>query len=344
LALTVKRIERLTEPGTYLDGRIGGGVAGLYLKVNTATSRSWLLRYEQAGRERWMGLGPVSEVTLVQARNAAKIAREQLRQGIDPINARRDAKAERLSQNASSRTFAEAAEQYFNFHSAMWRSSKHQHNFLASLKNYAYPTIGKLPVDKIDRALVLRILEPIWQTKSETASRVRGRIENVLDYARVQNWRSGENPAAWAGNLEHALPATGKITKVRHHAALPWADMPAFIVELPHRNALHRYGVRKRTSESITTDEFILDRPRHNRIALCHPGIDPNVPQRNDGRPQRLAGRDLRMDCHLLPSDGLVDTVGPTWTGSSCTTSSRRWRSAASAPANHFRSGSHNRR
>jgi integrase len=236
MALTVKQVDKLTEPGRYLDER------GLYLQVTKAGVRSWLLRYERGGRERAMGLGPVGDFTLDEARERARKARQLLKDGIDPLDARKAERtrhaAEAALAAATNVTFKECAEQYYRFHSRKWANAKHAAQFLSTLKMYVYPTLGKLPVAAIDKALVLKAIEPIWFSKPETASRVRGRIEAVLDFAKTRGYRSGDNPAAWDGNLVHALPARGTIAKVEHHAALPFAELPGFISQLATREGI----------------------------------------------------------------------------------------------------------
>jgi integrase len=236
MALTTKRVRELTEPGRYGDGR------GLYLQVTRAGVRSWLLRYERGGRERAMGLGPVSEFTLEQARERARLERQRLHEGIDPIDARREARTRRLADHAAAEaanvTFEICADQHFKFHSQKWSNEKHAEQVRSSLRAYAYPVLGKLPVADIDKALVLKVLEPIWYTKTETASRVRGRIEQVLDFARVRGYRTGENPAAWDGNLVHALPSRAGIAKVKHYSALAFAEVPAFMKLLGERQGM----------------------------------------------------------------------------------------------------------
>jgi integrase len=245
MALTTRKVLQAKQPGRYADGQ------GLYLQINPSGAGFWLLRYERYDerpnrkgrrRERWMGLGPASEFTLLEARERARAQRQKLRDGIDPIDARN---AERGTQRteaarakAKEKTFEECAEQYFNFHAPKWRNAKHRAQFLSTLKQYAYPVLGRLPVAAIDNSLVLKCVQPIWQSKNETASRVRGRIEAVLDYAKVNGWRDGANPAAWNSNLEHALPAPGTIVAVKHHAALPFAELPAFMVQLRERDAV----------------------------------------------------------------------------------------------------------
>jgi integrase len=232
MALTTKRVAKLTEAGRYGDGH------GLYLQVTPAGVRSWLLRYERAGRERWMGLGPLHTFTLDEARARARQARQQLADGIDPLDARKAERAERALDAAKAMTFADAARQYFDQHEGKWKNRKHRAQFLATLRDYALPVLGRLPVAAIDTGLVLRCIEPIWQSKTETASRVRGRIEAILDWATVRGYRAGDNPARWNGHLGEVLPARGQIKKIQHHPALPFAEVPHFITQLAGREGM----------------------------------------------------------------------------------------------------------
>lgn len=255
MALTARQVAKLTEPGRYGDGK------GLYLQVTPTGARSWLLRYERDGRERAMGLGPVDDFTLDEARERARKARQLLKDGIDPIDARIEERAKQTLEKAlaaaANVTFKECAEQYYRFHSRKWNNAKHSAQFLSTMKMYAYPALGKLPVAAIDKALVLRAIEPIWYTKTETASRVRGRIEAVLDFAKTRSYRAGENPATWDGNLVHVLPARATIAKVEHHAALPFAELPEFMAQLANREGMAARALEftiltaARTSETI---------------------------------------------------------------------------------------------
>jgi integrase len=236
MALSIKRIRAATTPGRYGDGH------GLYLQVRSATSRAWVLRTERSGKIRWMGLGSLADYTLDEARERARKARQLLHDGIDPIEARK-AEHKRLIAEAAAAaakdiSFEKAAEQYFNFHSPSWKNAKHRAQFLSSLKTYAYPVLGRLPVGVIDKTHVLQVLQPIWQGKNETASRIRGRIESVLDYSKTNGWRTGENAAAWTGNLEHALPAPARMQTEEHHPALDFSAMPAFVAALRQRQHL----------------------------------------------------------------------------------------------------------
>jgi integrase len=243
MALTAKKISTLEE-GRHGDGR------GLYLQVTASGARSWLLRYERHGRERAMGLGSFEDFTLEEARDRARKARQLLKDGIDPIDARRETRNAQVlaSTKAAARnvTFKDCAAQYFNFHSSKWKNRKHAAQFLSTLETYAYPVFGKLPVASIDKSHVLTAIEPIWLEKTETASRLRGRIEAVLDFAQVRGYREGDNPAEWSGNLKHLLPAPTAVTKVKHHAALPYSDLPVFI-----KNLADRTGVAARALEFL---------------------------------------------------------------------------------------------
>jgi Phage integrase central domain/Arm DNA-binding domain len=185
-----------------------------------------------------MGLGALHTYTLDEARELARKARQQLKEGIDPVDARQADRAARALEAARSVAFEEAAQQYFDAHERKWRNAKSRAQFLSSLKAYAFPKIGKLPVAAIDTGMVLKVIEPIWQTKTETASRVRGRIEAVLDWATVRGYRTGDNPARWKGHLAEVLPARTVIQKAKHHAALAFAELPEFLIGLRQREGI----------------------------------------------------------------------------------------------------------
>src|SRR6516165_2727162 len=230
--LTALKVERAKQPGMYGDG------GGLYLRVTEDGAKNWVFRFMLNGRARWMGMGPLHTVSLAEARNRAGEHRLQRHDGIDPIEARR---AERLKvqlEAAKAITFKECADAYIKAHRAGWRNGKHAGQWEATLGTYAEPLIGKLSVQAIDTALVLKVLEPIWTTKPETAGRVRGRIESILDWAKVRGYRVGENPARWKGHLDHLLPARGKVRRVEHHAALPYAELPGFLVALREQEGI----------------------------------------------------------------------------------------------------------
>jgi integrase len=235
MALTEKRIAKLKEPGRYADGNR----TGLYLQISSETNRSWLFRYDRNGRgERWMGLGPLHTINLQEARERARKARQLLLDGIDPLDARTQERARRALEAARIITFEKAAQAYYDTHERSWKNDKHRAQFVSTLKAYVFPKLGRLPVADIDTGLVLKCIEPIWQEKTETANRVRGRIESVLDWATVRGYRKGDNPARWRGHLAEVLPSREKIQKTVHHAALPFPELPAFIAKLKAREGV----------------------------------------------------------------------------------------------------------
>lgn len=224
--LTALKVTRLKEkPGMHADG------GGLYLQV-TRGGASWVLRFMLAGRPRYMGLGPLALYGLADARAKALEARRLRHEGYDPIEARRATRMRARLDAAKSIAFKECASRYVTAHKAGWRSAKHAAQWEATLLTYAEPVIGALPAQAVDTSLVLKVLEPIWTTKPETASRVRQRIEAVLDWAKVRGYREGENPARWKGHLDVLLPALGKVRRVEHHAALAYGDLPDFMTAL----------------------------------------------------------------------------------------------------------------
>jgi integrase len=249
--LSAKKVEREKRPGRYFDRH------GLYLQIKGVNNKSWLLRFERDGRERWLGLGPLHTYNLKEARERARDARQLLHSGIDPIEDRKAKKAERALAAAKSVTFKECAEAYIAANEGAWKNAKHAAQWTATLKTYVYPHIGNLPVASVDTGLVLKCVEPIWKDKTETASRVRGRIESVLDWAAVRNYRSGDNPARWRGYLEHVLPQKGKINKVEHHAALPYAELPAFMAELDRREGVAAKALQFAILTAARTGEVV---------------------------------------------------------------------------------------
>lgn len=225
--LTALAAERLAKkPGMYCDGK------GLYLRVTSPSARSWAFRYMRDKKAHEVGLGPYPAVSLAEARKRAAEARQLLAHGKDLLIERASAKAAQAAGVARAVTFKDAAERYIAAHKAGWKNAKHAAQWTTTLATYAYPLIGESPVQAIDTGLVLKVLEPIWTAKTETASRLRGRIESVLDWARVRGYRDGENPARWRGHLEQLLPARSKVQRVQHHAALPYAELPKFMAAL----------------------------------------------------------------------------------------------------------------
>ena len=185
-----------------------------------------------------MGLGPLALYGLQEARAKALDARRKRHEGIDPIEARRAERARQRLDAAKAVTFKQCAEAYISAHRAGWRNGKHAGQWGATLSTYAYPIIGALPVQAVDTGLVLKVLEPIWTAKPETAGRVRGRLESILDFAKVRGERDGENPARWRGHLDKLLPAHSKVRQVEHHAALPYPELPTFLASLREQEGI----------------------------------------------------------------------------------------------------------
>ena len=209
-----------------------GGVAGLVLQVTKSGTKSWLMRVLVGGKRREIGLGGYPDVTLAGAREKGREMREKIAQGIDPVAERQAARNALAAAVASAMTFQQAAEKYIATNESGWKSSKHAAQWASTLTTYAYPKIGKLPVSAIETAHVVGIIEPMWAERTETASRLRGRIENILDWATVRGYRKGENPARWRGHLDKMLPARSKVQKVAHHPALDYRQISAFMKAL----------------------------------------------------------------------------------------------------------------
>jgi integrase len=234
---------------------------GLYLQVTEGADgtprKSWLFRYTVGGRERQMGLGPLSDVSLAEARERAVGARELRRAGKDPISERQALRAGNALLAAKAMSFDECAKSYIAAHQAGWRNMKHASQWTNTINTYCLPVFGRLPVQLVDVTVVMKVLEPIWTTKPETASRVRGRIERILDWAKVRGYRDGDNPARWRGHLDHLLPARGKVRRVKHHAALPYAELPGFMVSLRTRDATAARALEFAVLTAARTGEVI---------------------------------------------------------------------------------------
>ena len=268
-SLSALKVARVKAPGRYGDG------GGLYLRVadyrlkdgTPARSKNWLFRFERNGRERWMGLGSFKTLSLAEARAKARACRKALLDSVDPIEARLATKQQLKLDAARSITFKQCAERYIKAHRAGWKNAKHAEQWPATLTRYVYPIIGGLPVASIDTALVTKCIEPIWMEKPETAGRIRGRIESILDWAKARDYRSGDNPARWRGHLQKLLPAGSKLRrKANHHAALPYETAPEFIADLRTHSDISSVALEflvltaARTSEVIGArwDEFDL--------------------------------------------------------------------------------------
>lgn len=218
--------------GKHADG------GGLYLHVSKGGARSWLFRSRRAGRAQEMGLGSLNAVSLERARQKAAEHRAGMAEGGNPLAEKRQAALAARIEAAKLVTFGAAAEAYIRSHRAGWGSPKSEISWRHTLDAFALPVLGKLPVGTIDTGLVTQVIEPIWQSTPETANRLRGRLEMILDYAKVRGWRDGDNPARWRGHLDHLLPERQKVAKTVHHPALDYADLPAFMGELRSRDGM----------------------------------------------------------------------------------------------------------
>lgn len=224
--LSAIKVSSLTRRGYYADG------GGLYFRVSEFNTKSWAFRFTRAGKPREMGLGAFPDVTLKEARDRAAEARKLLRDDVDPIERRKAARSTLIAARASALTFEQCATTFIAAKEHEWKNGKHAEQWRNTLAAYAYPVIGNMLVRDVAQAHVLKILEPVWTTKTETASRLRGRIESVLDYATARGYRSGDNPAKWRGHLDKLLANPSKVKAVEHHAALPYQEAGAFMADL----------------------------------------------------------------------------------------------------------------
>jgi integrase len=259
--LTSLSVRQARRRGLYGDG------GGLFLQVSESGAKSWVFRFKKADRLRVMGLGPAHTITLAEARDRARECRKLRLDGIDPIEARRAERAQAKLDAAKAVTFAECADAYITAHKAGWRNPKHAAQWPATLATYVNPTFGELPVQAIDTALVTRVMEPIWTKKPETASRVRGRIESILDWATARGYRQGENPARWRGHLENLLPRRSKVRRVEHHAALPYSELSAFMLALRQQEGVAARALEFTILTAARTGEVIGARWEEINIA-----------------------------------------------------------------------------
>jgi len=269
--LSAQKVARLVESGRYGDG------GGLWLQIRGKDNRSWIFRYKIGGKAHWCGLGDLATISLAKARKEARKCRQMILEGVDPIEARkakraaalaesaeqvpfkdaaeryitahekggRNAKrAAALAESAEQVTFKDAAERYITAHEKGWRNAKHIKQWRSPLTRYAAPVIGKLAVSVIETGHVVSILEPLWGKKTETASRLRGHIEAVLNFAKMRGWCTSENPARWRGHLDQLLPKKSKVQKVEHFAALPWREVGAFMEVLAEEDGMGALALR----------------------------------------------------------------------------------------------------
>lgn len=259
--LTARTVETKRQPGYFSDG------GNLYLRVTKALSKSWAFYYTKEGRRVELGLGAVTEVTLEEARHKAHELRKLIAAGVDPLKEKqRQLEAEKLEQ-ARFITFKQCAERYLDAHRPGWKNPKHAQQWANTLSQYVYPYFGDIHVKDVDTALITKCLGEIWLTKNETAGRVRGRIESVLDWAKVNGHRQGDNPAQWRGHLDKLLASPSKVQKTEHHSALPYAETPIFLAQLREQDGIAARCLEftiltaARTGESIgaTWEEIDLD-------------------------------------------------------------------------------------
>jgi integrase len=235
--LSALDVKRLQHPGRGSNALFAvGGVSGLNLQITPNGGRTWLLRVTVGGRRREIGLGGFPDVTLAQARERAREAKDKIRQGIDPVEERKAAQAALAAAQRRGLTFADATDKYLAAKLDAFKNAKHRQQWQNTLQTYAMPELGKMLVDEITVQDVLRVLEPIWQSKTETASRLRGRIESVLSWATVAGHRTGDNPARWAGNLKELLPAAAKVAKQDNQPAVQIDDAPRWLAALRKRD------------------------------------------------------------------------------------------------------------
>jgi integrase len=231
MARTIGKLTALAVTQARRRGYYGDG-GGLFLQVSANGAKSWVFRFKETGKLREMGLGPVHTIGLAEAREKARDCRKLRLDGLDPIESRNAARIQTRLDAARAMNFQQCAERYIAAHKAGWKNPKHAAQWPSTLATYVNPVFGALPVQAIDVGLIMKAIEPIWTVKPETAGRVRGRIESILDWATARGFRQGENPARWRGHLENLLPARSKLRKVKHHAALPYAELGAFMADL----------------------------------------------------------------------------------------------------------------
>jgi len=303
--LTPGKVQKTTKPGMYADG------AGLYLRVGPNGSKSWVYRYTDGKlasggqRLRDMGLGALHTIGLAEARERARQQRVLRLDGANPIDARRHEKDAARVAEAKATTFRQCAERYIASHQAAWKSHKSLTAWEHTLNAFAYPIIGGLPVAAVDTDLVMKVLEPIWTRTPETASRLRGRLEAVLNYAHVKGQRACENPARWKGQLDQLLPARQKVAKTIHHPALPYAELSAFMADLRQQGGTAARALEFTILTAARTGEVIG--ARWDEIDLearlwvvpgsrmkSGAGAPRTAPRRRYGGPGCIAGRSVR--------------------------------------------------
>lgn len=235
--LTALQVTKFSKPGLYGDG------GGLTLQVTKTGAKSWLFRFMRDGKPYGMGLGATHTVSLTEARQKALEARKLLADGINPLAAKKESRIAAALESAKMITFDKCAEAYIAAHRAGWKNVKHADQWANTLATYASPVFGHLPVAAIDTGLVIKCLAPIWESKTETATRLRGRIESVLGWATSSGYRTGENPARWKGHLANLLATINKTSRTKHHPSLPWQALREFVIALKAREGVSARAV-----------------------------------------------------------------------------------------------------
>lgn len=249
--LTAIQITRAKRPGYYSDG------GGLFLRVGPTGAKSWAFRFAEAGKTHEMGLGPCHTISLAEARHKAQDARRLRLEHVNPIEARRASRAQDKATKVKAMTFRQCADAFIEGHRAGWSGRKQAVQWTNSLTNYAYPVMGELPVAVIELAHVLAAIEPFWSEKPETASRVRSRIESVLDWAAARGYRRGDNPARWRGHLDKLLPNKSKVKPVTAHVAMPYVELPGFMAMLRQRETVHSRALEFLILTATRTNETL---------------------------------------------------------------------------------------
>lgn len=337
--LTVKSVERLLRTG---EKAMHGDGQGLYLKVSSVGSGSWIYRFKLNGKSRDMGLGTVDDISLVQARESASQARNIVKGGSDPVLLRQQL-SRPCEENIASpaKVFREVAEDYIEAHKAGWKNAKHAQQWTNTLATYAFPIIGSKPVDEVETDHILQILNPIWTQKPETAARVRNRLELVLDAAKARRLRTGENPAQWRGHLDKLLPRR-RLADRGNHASLPWQQLPTFMAALKASTDLSSIAVKLTVLCALRTSEVLggcwgevdfkeeiwtipaarMKAGRQHRVPLSQPVLDMLRSLKTQSRsellfPGRTTGRPLSNMAMLQKIRGMdeisLKNKGPGW-------------------------------
>ena len=256
MARAIAKLSALAVTRAKAKGMLADG-GGLYVQITGTGAKTWLFCFNYQKKPHEMGLGPVHAIPLKLAREKATDCRRMLAEGINPLAVKREERERRILDEARTMTFKACADAYIAAHEAAWRNEKHVAQWRSTIDTYAGPAFGKLPVQDVDVALVMKVIEPLWQTKTETASRLRGRIESVLDWATVRNFRKGENPARWKGHLENLLPKRAKVQKVEHHPALPYKEIGAFMAEVRKQKGMAALALEFAILTAARTGEVI---------------------------------------------------------------------------------------